>query len=58
MDEQDKPGLLLPNLLNSTYDFRYGKIKTMLFQNFGVLCIFYKFITVQKLRILYYAKIE
>lgn len=57
MDEQDKPGLLLPNLLN-TNDFHYGKIKTMLFQNFGVLCIFYKFITVQKLRILYYAKIE
>jgi len=24
MDEQDKPGLLLPNLLNTTYDFRYG----------------------------------
>lgn len=57
MDEQDKPGLLLPNLLN-TNDFHYGKIKTMLFQNFGVLSIFYKFITVQKLRILYYAKIE
>ena len=53
---------ILLNNLQDTVVHRHKHIstaiKTILFQNFGVLCISYKFIRVKKLHILYHAKME